>query len=594
MSLFDIFDLSIFGVKDPEDLKKRAALVQIEQDKKDDIQRRAILKAPYDESTKTFKKWNAVPEVLPRIYQIKRTDAKFDYSLLCKAIYNQTGIPFSTGNQDSEFEHMRWKLTEYYSIAGAATVPFLDTGMNHVQWRVLKDLFPKMAEFVNGIAAPVSMSYVINRNENAEQIESMLQIKSHHAYATVNLSPACMWDVMRDSPDCLTLRIVYVTGSFGGNDAAKVLLSKFTSTPPNPWYIIEVSETNPNELLDTEHLRILTKDLIVNSKSALKMVRVLNDMGGVKIPIDRWIGEFDQEERDRVSPKCTVHPVVEFKSPWSAKDTLINWPLEYSIHLNFPQLASEIYQGLKVDDVAKFVIHRIRQAWAKFLKPSGYSKDLTPYRRDFPHAQQEFYSFANPSQETAELYAKYMHFPPNSRHFHLILEFGFLDSQYKSNEKMPYDIRYMTDEFFPDILFAPSPQIALGKKLEKQGQLLRVRCFQEHLHEQKFIEGFKYKIEFDGSVSFVDDDEILLNTICTRIARAQLEQVQASKLLSHLSDTRPRTGIRNLSPLIKSYLGGKYCHNPGCDKETTVMCGHCDNTGYCSSDCAGKHWPTHQ
>lgn len=583
--------------------RKRISRAIESLEEEDERQRRIILQAPHDPFNRLFYAWRNVPDVLPRYYEHPSQRNAIKLIELESKIRELIGVQFSMGSDESEVEHARWAKAEdaeKEKTLGACNITdaFDVAGINAVKWRTYKQDMPNMVEFYSKFNCPVLISTEISRKMQVDEIKRILKppIK--------NVSPANTADILRDSPACTLLRVCVLVDDVEPipelSDEEKKETNQFVdnllANPPNPWYIIEEfpeDHEHYGEFAYSEHLQLLGHDLVINTPRALKMVKTLKGFIA-NLPVDEWARSFNGR-RKMVAPRCVIPPStgLKFKSPWQAKDILQNWPVEYSIYLNHTNQIGETYLMQELETIASACMRRIQSSWTDFTKPSSYVKTLKPIRKEeYKHEYGIFERTRDATQEDADNFARYMHFPANPRHFHIVFEFGFSDVL-NPEDGQPNHINCFTDKFLPDVLVAPTAQIAFYHKLDKQGQLLRIRCFPPRFHRYD-VEGIRYRVEEDPSiVSFDYGDETTMNAICTRIGRAQIEEVNANLVLNSISKLNPRLGLDQVNPLVRSFLGGKYCHNPGCDKESTVQCGHCDDAAYCSEDCAGKHWPSH-
>lgn len=591
-----------------EESKKRLKIALEYQAEEDERTRRIYCQSAYNPLRYGFQTWRQLPEVLPRFYVTMHGPALIA-SVLDTKIHEYTGIPFYIGSIGSECEHARWtgrdddpEFTLDYAPVNSA---FGRLGIGFRDWHVVKQDFPDIAKLYSGFTMPVVHCLAFQRFLRQPDLVRILDTKS---YSASNISPSTPWDIIRDSPGCTTMRVVIIKSREAKQEVVEGVepvteeedakldkeVKERASNPPNPWYILE--ETKGGRLADSNHLRLFIQDLVVSTPRALEMAKTLKGLGR-PLPLAKWAREFAQR-RKIVSPKCSIlpSPELKFQWPWNAKNILELWPVQFSVYFNvFP--GGPVNQA-KITKVINSITTRIQGAWSNFTKPNSYVDNLgfSVHRMKDQSERKWFYESENAKQEQADDFAKYMYFPEQSRQFHLVLEFGFDDDLIHGSYASPYNINNLTAEFMPNVLIPPSPEIAFYKKLDKQGQLLRIRCFPPEFHHYN-LEGIHYRfrdvlgettVEFDGG----DDD--VINTICLRIMRAQFEQVRGNLVLEGIAAQKPQIGLDQVNPLIRSFLGGKYCHNPGCDKESTVKCGHCDETWYCSNDCACKHWPKHQ
>ncbi len=296
----------------------------------------------------------------------------------------------------------------------------------------------------------------------------------------------------------------------------------------------------------------------------------------------------------------------------TSKDILREWPVEYTLFKNenigfnpiatIEAIQAKIQARWNENDAIekktqKNYVSKLKWHTRWMLPITAF--EIAPFwaKPTSEHDNRALFElYRDPRQ--ADAYARFMHFPEQSEQFHIVFQFGFENW----NEDSPNYIGNLTHKFHPEILQPPNPAIALYRKLEKQGQLMIVRVI---THQNKRDAQPQYagdttafgmrKTEYvilreDGSVP---DACAAYESICARITRAQQEKRDAALLLNALTVRRPDVGFQSLKPLIQSFLGGKFCHSPDCKKESTVQCGHCDKAGYCSQDCAGKHWAKH-
>ena len=414
----------------------------------------------------------------------------------------------------------------------------------------------------------------------------------------------------------------------------KQFIEDALSRPPDPHYILELVDrdglpTNardegPKFIKNTVHFRLFVSDLIARYPKLRAMATTRNSLGGIaedaRINIDACL-KSAIARRDKWLPKCTLSPPDELKLnwPWTPPEnkTMQTWPVEMSVFDNhaigelktmfIPSIIQRIQQFLQfVLSEKRLAIPNLKFHFRHFggtkeeeedEEKSTESLDRLPFSAV---ARMSDYNFSVRGVETqgmVEGYAQYMHFPAGNSQFHVAFEFGFEygvgDQSHSANHYLN-----LTDKFHPEILVPPNPQVAFYRKLEKQGQLLLIRC----LPQLRGPNEYKLLDSNVNTIYYTPDGDIAANLglsalmlIYYRIVKAQEQQVVTTMTLNRISQLRPKQALPgDVNLLIKSFLAGKYdCHNPGCTNKTTMACGHCDDAGYCSDQCSGKHWPVH-
>jgi hypothetical protein len=568
-----------------ERFQKRVQKAKEERELKEAREKRLALQpTSWISPTDVYRRWDEYPDWYPRFYAYYLNDVQ----RLVKEIHRFTGIPFAVGHNTSELEQERFVDGVRQLASGILQVsgtfrtspidgqagPFPSSDPSEI-----KDVYKKMSEFKTPVVmCDIQQSADVRREWN-----------SNFPFRAQRLLPSTIWDLIRDGPFATPMEVRYVVGE--RTDESSKEIDKFTEKPPSPVYFIE---EEGDGLKDTLHLRLLIQDLIVNTPRALSLAKMRNALGTFgQLPLDEWQKSYD-ERASQLYMRCVIQPSPNLKYSWlwdPYKEQKNAWPIRYSTFVNRGPLFA-----VNTPAITRAILKLIQLMWGKdapkLYRPElNFVEHLLTKRESKRDIQDERTTDIEAGQNTADEFAQYMHFPSGSRQFHLLLEFGFINNT-GSYYSAPYNsLNFENEAFMPDCFIPPTPHIALLKKLDAQGQLLRIRCFEvgygfdgnEGLHYIELANG-DYEIHSVG----------VMDTIKARIGRAQYENTRTEQLLEKLSISQPRLGIQAINPLIRSFLGGKYCHNPGCKKESTVNCGHCENANYCSSECAGKHWPSHQ
>jgi hypothetical protein len=556
-----------------EETKKRNATImekdfeiirQLEEESK-----RKYLRQPYHAPNFEHRIWDALPDWVPRMYSARRANW---LGALAARIHEFTGIPFGWGDMSSEFEHDRWshRLDKGFTLESSWFSAYLsrfthtEGGESDVWYKDKKQCLEK----ARGFNAPILFGEFIHRDTVAKGIQLFDDVSR-------KLAPTTMWDVIRDGQNCLAIHVVVAEWELTTSELEyEVAVQKIVGVPPKHFYFLErmSSPTSTQFVLkDTPHLRRLIQDLVVNTPRAASLAK----LKGLR---------FDTAEKAVTIP-CLSIPSPDLRLKWLWTDELktgTKWPIRWSIYHHSPP-----ERDMSV--VIQKAFEDIQNGWNSVVKPAGYVNELKFFNHRMPFNDVEdapFTSLVDQPQEGVDEYAQYMHFPKASRQFHILFEFGAGRTSYDRDAFLSINRP----------LLPLTPHQAMLVKLEEQGQLLRIGCFEADRNRTDFQLGcYYYRFPTFGSPNAAPDifSFGVRDAVSLRIMSAQVERVKVNEVLEKTGKLKPHLGLGQVSDLIRSFVGGKYCHNPGCKKECTVACGHCDKAGYCSSECAGKHWPSH-
>lgn len=397
----------------------------------------------------------------------------------------------------------------------------------------------------------------------------------------VNLSPLSGREYIASLVPDRFFTVLAFVNSGQWQDAVKEDFKKWNSVPnPSFNYCLEFKDGQ----VSGSHISVLANDVFSVQKNSALDATKLNRMQA-ELKYRRSLPDY--------------HPLIqptpkEFIPWWYSNLTGIGntfWPVEISVE-------DESARSWKL--VAS-CLDRITQEWEKTEKKA----QLRFYRRvwvkgtyPIPHElksgqvqEQDMgtigYHAIQSSPASAEGLAQYTHFPTGTNIKHI----------WFAKQRLYYSIGSSLSN---DRIFDESPMFSMLRNVAAAGSLLEVAWMPNtddggsvevsqtvNARTKKAKAKHPYGI-WPTEVFVVADSDF---GVVENIAEILLADFKINnKTQTVLLDAIPTlpTGIASE---IASFLSG--CARPGCGQKAKVRCGHCDTALYCSSDCAGKHWPSH-